>query len=354
MANKVIGKTDISGALTIAPISVKSIVVMGKAGNDATATDINANKLFQITGTADAVTVFGESSKIPAMVRTLISNGADNIMGMVVAEGVDGTELANALEASMSDKSIKVVLLDVNDASAISAVKDHLTICEANDMFRYSVFAPNDEDTVSQTKLIAFAASIASDRIFVPGSGLLQSNGRAVPQLVATALAALIMTETSDPALPMNGVTVVGFTGVSRTLLEVEMKVLALAGVTPFYIEGASPAVYRLTTSVAATNKVWLEGTTRFIADYVLESNEELLRANYKRTKNVTRILNAIKGDIKINMEKMQSLEIIENWDESTLTVVKDPMDAYGALIDYEFDVVTPLYTITINQHMKI
>lgn len=354
MANKVTGKTDTSGALTTAPVSVKSIVVMGKAGIDATATDINANELFSITGTADAVTVFGKSSNIPAMVRILISNGVDNIMGMVVAAGTDGTELADALEASMGDKTIKVVLLDVNDASAISAVKDHLTVCEANDMFRYSVFAPNDEDTVSQTKLIAFAASVASDRIFVPGPGLFQSSGRAIPQLVSAALSALIMTETSDPALPMNGVTVAGFTGVSRTLLETEMKALALAGVTPFYMEGASPAVYRLTTSAAATNEVWLEGTTRFIADHVLESNEELLRANYKRTKNVTRILNAIKGDIKINMEKMESLEIIENWDESTLTVVKDPMDAYGALIDYEFDVVTPLYTITINQHMKI
>ena len=354
MANKVTGKTDTSGALTTAPVSVKSIVVMGKAGSDATATDINANELFSITGTADAVTAFGATSKIPAMVRVLISNGVDNIVGMVIDGGTEGTEIATALEASMSDKTIKVVLLDTNDTATIAAVKDHLTVCEANDMFRYSVFAPNDDDTVSQTKLTAFAASIASDRIFVPGPGLLQSSGRAVPQLVATGLAALIMTETSDPALPMNGVQIAGFTGVSRTLLETEMKALAMAGVTPIYMEGATPAVYRLVTSVAATNNVWLEGTTRFIADYVLESNEELLRANYKRTKNVVRILNAIKGDIKINMEKMESLEIIENWDESTLTVVKDPMDAYGALIDYEFDVVTPLYTITINQHMKI
>ena len=79
-----------------------------------------------------------------------------------------------------------------------------------------------------------------------------------------------------------------------------------------------------------------------------------MLRANYKRTKNVVRILNAIRDDIKINMEKMEAAEIIENWDEATLTVVKDPKDAYGALIDYEFDVVTPLYTMTINQHMKL
>ena len=53
-------------------------------------------------------------------------------------------------------------------------------------------------------------------------------------------------------------------------------------------------------------------------------------------------------------MEKIQGLEIIENWDEATLTVARDPQDLYGALVDYEFDVVTPLYTITIRQHMKL
>ena len=54
------------------------------------------------------------------------------------------------------------------------------------------------------------------------------------------------------------------------------------------------------------------------------------------------------------NMEKFEAAEIIENWDEATLTVTKDPQDMYGALVDYEFDVVTPLYTITITQHMKL
>ena len=136
-------------------------------------------------------------------------------------------------------------------------------------------------------------------------------------------------------------------------MLEAEMNALANAGVTPIYMEGSTPAIFRLVTS-KIDDQVWQEGTVRFVADYVLESNETLLRANYKRTKNVTRVLNAIRDDIKINMEKMQGLEIIENWDEATLTVSKDPQDLYGALVDYEFDVVTPLYTITIRQHMKL
>ena len=79
-----------------------------------------------------------------------------------------------------------------------------------------------------------------------------------------------------------------------------------------------------------------------------------MLRANYKRTKNVTRILDAIKTDVKTVLETLEGLEIIENFDPATLTVVKDPRDTYGALVDYEFDVVTPLYTITIKQHLVL
>ena len=79
-----------------------------------------------------------------------------------------------------------------------------------------------------------------------------------------------------------------------------------------------------------------------------------MLRSKYKRTKNVSRILESIRSDIRIELEKLNSLEIIENFDPNTITVSNDPNDMHGALVDYEFDVITPLYTITINQHMKL
>ena len=95
-------------------------------------------------------------------------------------------------------------------------------------------------------------------------------------------------------------------------------------------------------------------GTTRMIADNVLESVETRLRAKFKRTKNVTRILASIRTEVIDVLTEKNGLEIIENFDPATVSVIKDPTDTYGALVDYEFDVVTPLYTITITQHMKI
>lgn len=352
MANKVTGSTDASGTLTTIPKAVKSVLVIGKVKGEATNKTIKEKEIFAITGTADAAAVFGSESITQKIVRTLIAGGCDNIRGIVVP-ATGETALADALEVTLSDNTIKCIVADNNDTATVSTVKDHLVVAESNDKFRYACFAPSAENTASQTKLTAYAKTIDCDRIFIPGATLLQSNTEADPQVIAAGLAAAIMTETDDPALPLNGVTLKGFNGMQRTMLESEMNALANAGVTPIYMEGSTPAIFRLVTS-KTDDKVWQEGTTRFIADYVLESNETLLRANYKRTKNVTRILNAIRDDIKINMEKMAGLEIIENWDETTLTVSKDPQDLYGALVDYEFDVVTPLYTITIRQHMKL
>lgn len=348
MANKITGTTDTSGALTTAPTSMKSALIIAPVSGTPTS-QIEANTIFSITGTADATGAFGDTSIASKIVKVLISGGVDNIKGIIV----DGESYVDALELSLQDKTIKCIITADNASNTVSALKDHLVVAESNDMFRYACIAPAKEETVDQTKLTAYAATIDSDRIFVPGPSLLYANADAEPQVIAAGLAATIMTETNDPALPLNGVTVKGFSGVSRVMLESEMNALANAGITALYMEGNTPAIWRLVTS-KQNDKVWQEGTTRFIADYVLESNENLLRANYKRTKNVTRILNAIKDDIKGNMEKMDAAEIIENWDESTLTVTKDPQDAYGALVDYEFDVVTPLYTVTINQHMKL
>lgn len=354
MANKVTGSTDTSGALTTAPSILKSILVVGTKKEGST-TEVKENTIFGITGTADAKAVFGGNEVVEKIVKVFIQNGADYINGMIL--GSSETAMADALEASMSDKSIKVIITEGNDTTTIAALKDHLTLCEKNDMFRYGVIAPTEEASATQTALVAFAKTVDSDRIFIP-STLPTLNGTVVdPQVAAAGLGALIMTETDDPALPMNGVSIAGYSGLARTMLESEMKILANNGITPLYLEGIAPTVYRLVTSCVtdeSNHTIWQEGTTRFIADYVLENNENMLRANYKRTKNVARILKAIRGDIKINMEKFEAAEIIENWDESTLTVVKDPKDQYGALVDYEFDVVTPLYTITIKQHMKL
>ena len=352
MANKVTGTTDTSGALTTIPRAIGSILVVGTAGEDQTA-DHAEKEVFSISGTADAVAAFG-TGVAQKIVRVLITNGVDNIKGIIIPETGD-TPLADALEASLQDHTIRCIVTDNNLADTVTAIKDHLAMAEDNDMFRYAFFGPDAESAKTQDGLIEFAKGCADDRIFISGASLFESDNKTVadPQVVAAGLASAVMTETDDPALPLNNVEINGFGKVCRLVLESERNALANAGITAIYNnENGTPAIWRLVTSDLSTDKIWQEGTTRFIADYVLEKIETMLRANYKRTKNVARILEAIRGDVIVVLEECEALEIIENFDKSTVTVAQNPNDRYGATVDYEFDVVTPLYTITIKQHM--
>ena len=83
MANKVTGRTDTSGALSTAPVAPKSIIIVSTAGSDKTA-DHADKTIFSITGTNDAVAAFGATSIASKVVRVLISNGVNNIKGIIV------------------------------------------------------------------------------------------------------------------------------------------------------------------------------------------------------------------------------------------------------------------------------
>ena len=75
MANKVTGSTDASGALTTTPKAVKSVLVIGKVKGEATDETIREKEIFAITGTADAISVFGADSIMHSVVRALIAGG---------------------------------------------------------------------------------------------------------------------------------------------------------------------------------------------------------------------------------------------------------------------------------------
>lgn len=363
MANKIIGKTDTSGALSVG-VSVVSnssrpILLVG------TGVDETKEVIFAINGTADVITHFGAGSPFVEAVKILIRNGVNYIHGICVgASGSSNpyeTEAAAyeaALDKSMLlDEGAMCIILDKSDATIYTGLGAHLTKAEGEDMFRYAIVGvPAATTTIEGAK--AIATGINHNRIFVAFPNAVDANGVTVDGvLTAAGIAAAICTETNDPALPVSGVAVNGFGGVSKKLLASEQDELAKAGVVALYPEAGVPTIYRMVTTAqgtSSTDSIWHDATTRFIADNVLTSVITKLRANYKRTKNVARILNSIKTDVITVLEEKEGLEIIQDFDRATVSVVRDPEDIYGALVDYEFKVVTPLYTITITQHMKV
>lgn len=359
MANRITGSTDATGAISVRPKSVKSLLIVCEASTG----DATPEKIYTINGTSDATTKFGDT--VSKMVKILINNGVDNIKCVSVdtyGAGVDSQYESKALayegamEASFADTSIKTVIIDTTESTVVAILKSHLAKAEAEDMFRYGVVGLTST-TVDEA--VAEVASINDKRIFTPFPNLVDVENNVLDGIYSAAgLAALIMTETSDPALPMNGVEFVGFGGTASTLLRADKDNLEKAGITAI-VGNSTPAIWRLVTtrtkdSTGAEDPIYHEGTTLFIADDVLETVISTLQATYKRTKNLTRILSAIRTTIIGVLEAKEGLEIIENFDKNTVSVVQDPEDIYGALADYEINIVTPLYTITITQHVKL
>ena len=361
MANRITGSTDVTGAISVRPKTAKSLLIVCENKSVAVSGKADPEKIYTITGTNDADTKFGAT--VASLVKVLINNGVDNIKCIAVAEYGDSKTYTTAakayegaLDKTLGDTSIKTIILDVTTSDIVTILKSHLSKAENEDMFRYGVIGLTSTDVDAA---VTEVSSINEKRLFAPFPNFVDESNTTLSGIYAAAgLASLIMTETSDPAMPMNGVEMIGFGGTAMPLLKSQRTTLEQGGVTGIVGIGA-PAVWRLVTTRTKDSNgdgdpIWHEGTTLFIADDVLETVITTLQATYKRTKNTTRILDAIRTTVIGILEAKEGLEIIENFDKNTVSVVQDPEDIYGALVDYEFDVVTPLYTITITQHMKL
>lgn len=360
----VTGNTDTTGAMRVSPVSEKSVCILAQADSSNALTFAKELEVFEVFSTSDVIKKLGPSSKAVGMVKILIANGVSRIgVIRVPAVQLEGTyttakdAYAAALNVLMAH-DYDLLALDMMDKAVINEVKNHLDLAESEDKFRYAVVSVAGVDT---SAISTFAGDINHSRIFVVGTDAVDDNAQtAEPQLLAIGVTAAIIKHMKDPALPMNGVEILGLGGVSKVLSKPELKALVEAGVTPIYkTPGGRPAIYRLVTSYtkdtqAQKDPVWQEGTTRFIADDVLSACQARIRTNYKRTKNVARILDSMRTDIIDVLDAKQRLEIIENFDPNTVIVRKDPDDNFGAIIEYPFDVVTPLYTVTINQFMRL
>lgn len=359
MANKINSKTDTNGNSTVVSNSKRSILVVGEG------TDTTKEIIFGMSGTADATTHFGASSSVVGIISTLIKNGVTNIKGICIGEyaatgkpyTTKALAYAGAFAKSLVVDNIMCIVLDTTDPTINTGLKEHLISAQNEELFRYAVVGC-PTTTTTTTDAITLATTIASDRIFIAYPNVVDEAGVVKDGMyTAAGIAALIVTQTDDPALPLSGIGISGFGGVAARLLSAESSALVTGGVVPLYPSDGNPTVYRLVTTAqkdGSVDSIWHDATTRFIADDVIMAVEAKLRANYKRTKNVTRVLNSIKTDVISVLENKEGLEIIRDFDKDSVSVIKDPSDAYGALVDYKFNVITPLYTITITQHMRV
>jgi phage tail sheath gpL-like len=350
MANKIISQTNVLQEYRSSFEANTAICIIGPSSVNGTA----VNTVFKLTSTTDAETIFGDTNVAVKMVKAIIQNGGGNIRGICVAE--TSPDWVGALKTLIYEWDIKYIIptVDFNKATNVdmyNALVAHLLACEQDSKFRYGIVGIPPTTKVSDVATLG----LNDHRILCAGLGVTDEDGVNQPGAVlAAALSAIIESNSSDPALPINSVRIRGFGGVSTDLLSADKDTLITKGIAPVFVEvDGSIQLYQLPTT-AFDSETWKDATTLFIADQVLQSVILRIKNNFQRTKNIPRVLDSIRSECIFILDTFQSFEIIENFDPELVTCVRDPEDNFGALLDYTIDVVTPLYTIKITQHLKI
>lgn len=173
--------------------------------------------------------------------------------------------------------------------------------------------------------------------------------------MAASALAG-VLTDQSDPALPLNGQVLYGVTGVSAVYEDTQIDALVTGGVTALECWGGKVSVMRGITTRTKTGQTqdatFRELGTILIVDDVVPAIRRSLRAKFTRAKNNALTRNAIRSQVIVELEDRIEREIIEGYDNLTVTALES--DPTTCLVEFEFTVVHGLNRIFLTAHISV
>ena len=106
------------------------------------------------------------------------------------------------------------------------------------------------------------------------------------------------------------------------------------------------------TKTGGAADQTWRELTTILIVDDVIPAVRSALRSRFSRSKNNARSRAAIRSQVIVELEKKLAAEIIDGYDEVTVTA--SPHDPAVCLVEFGFAVAHGLNQVHLAVHIEI
>jgi hypothetical protein len=336
----------VSGGSGARTIGVAAKAVKGTAG-----------QVVSLTGYAAGVAAFGEDgSDAPGMstiLKLLFLNGATEVAAVRVADSGGTEAYKTAFEALSGQESVQVCVCDSAAVEVQQALRDAVETASGCRHERIAVVGGSQE-TVSQ--LVTHAAELNSERTVLVGPDLQDAEGNTVPSVFAAAALAGAIAAGTDPAVPLNGVTLYGLAGLSTVYTDNDIDTLVRGGVTPLEsVSGViSPvrSVTTRTTTGGVSDATWRELTTILIVDDVIPAIRSALRARFVRTKNTARNRSAVRSQVIVELEKKVAAEIIDSY--SDVTVTADDEDPTVCRVSFGFAVAHGLNQIYLTAHITV
>lgn len=327
--------------------AVRSIGVAAKS------TSGSANTAVRLTSYEMGLNAFGEdqsgSAGMSAILRLLFLGGASS----VVAVKVDGDDYQSAFAVLQAVEDAQIIVCDSPDLAVQQALRASLEAASAARRERIAVVGM---DGAAVSELTQRAKALNSERMVLVGPDGLDSTGAALPGVFAAAAVAAAAAVTRDPAVPLNGTSLAGLTGVSVDYSDNDIDTLVRGGVTPLEAVGGivSPVrgITTRTTTGGADDAAWRELTTIMIVDDVIPAIRQSLRSRFSQTKNTAQTRGAIRSQTIVELENKLRAEIIDSY--SDVTVSASAEDPTVCLVEFSFSVAHGLNQIYLTAHITI
>ncbi|MCI8573338.1 MAG: phage tail sheath protein [Oscillibacter sp.] len=313
------------------------------------------NQAVTLTGYAAGIAAFGEdagSAGMAAVLRLLFANGASSVVAVRVGgEGLKADYLA-AFE-SLGTQNVQVVVCDSPELEIQQELRNAVLTASGLRKERIAVVG-GDGDSVEE--LVQRAKELNSERMVLVGPDALDASGNPIAGVFAAAALAAVIASGRDPAVPLNGAEIKGFTGLNTDYSDNDIDTLVRGGVTPLECAAGvvSPVrgVTTRTTSGGAADATWRELTTILITDDVIPAVRDVLRAKFSRCKNTVRSRAAIRSQVIVELERKLAAEVIDGYDE--VSVSASPDDPGVCLVEFGFSVAHGLNQIYLTVHITV
>ncbi|MBQ8974733.1 MAG: phage tail sheath protein [Oscillospiraceae bacterium] len=328
---------QVSGVLSSNRTSIKTVAVAAKAAKGVT------GEPQTVTSYAHALELFGESS-ITGLIKTLMQNGAVNIVAVGLSSGVPDYSAAFDVLAKMPN--VRVMVCDSTEGAVLAALKNAIELRDGNSGCKIAV--AEAEGTTAQA--IALANSINSERVMLTVHTPQTPAGQ-----TAAAIAGAVAAQ-SDPALPLNAARLIGVEGDAGIYSDAEVTSLILGGVTPVETVGGITSVVRGVSTRTMTDTqqdaTWREINTVLIADDVMLSVYEAVKSLFYRAKNNAQTRGAIRTQVVVELERKVSRQIIDSYQNVSVTVNAD--DPTVCDVYFEFAVTHGLNRINLSAFITV
>lgn len=328
--------------------AVRAIGVAAKAAKGT------VDKPVTVTGWAAGVSAFGEdqTAGMSTILRLLFENGASAVTAVRVADTGTTEDYTRAF-AVLGTEDVQVLVCDSGEEAVQKALRS--AVEEASGL-RHERIAVVGCAEAEVSDLVERAAELNSERVVLVGPDALDGAGKPLSGVFAAAAVAALAASAADPAVPLNGAALKGLTGLSQEYGDNDIDLLVRGGVTPLECVGGVVSPVRGITTRTKTggsaDATWRELTTILIVDDVIPSVRSALRSRFSRSKNNARNRAAIRSQVIVELEKKLAAEIIDGYDEVTVTA--SPDDPTVCLVEFGFAVAHGLNQVRLTVHIEI